>query len=133
MPPEIWVAALGALGMIGTAIITRMAGRREREAQVEQITTAAHNAIYAGYADLLEETRATAQAAREEARAAKDAARQAEQRADAAEQRAYDAEYRMRLMERLLTDLRPLIAAHVPGADMWIGQLDRVATMARNT
>ncbi len=132
MDSTIVVALLGAASTVGAVLITGWFGRRNLSAQTAHITATAHSEIYESYGTLITALRNDVQLAREEARGAHAAARQAEQRADAAEDRAYNADYRLRTMQQLLADLRPLIAAHVPGAEMWLSQLDRV-TAARTT
>ena len=130
--PTIMVALLGAASTVGAVLITGWFGRRNLAAQTAHITATAHSEIYQAYGELIGTLRTDVQLAREEARGAHSAARAAEERADSAEDRAYNADYRLRTMQQLLVDLRPLIAAHVPGADMWLSQLDRV-TKAHTT
>lgn len=126
MDATVLVALVGAAATVGAVLLTNWFNRRHLAAQTEHITTTAHREIYAEYSTLLTTMRNDMQLTREEARSAHDVARQAEQRADAAEEKAYSADYRMRSMERLLTDLRPLIITHVPGHEAWVGQMDRL-------
>jgi hypothetical protein len=130
MDPTIVVALLGAVATVAAVLITGWFGRRQAAAQTAQITATAHTEIYKSYETLITALRTDVQLARQEARGAHEAARSAEQRADQAEDKAYTADYRVRTMHQLLVDLRPLIAAHVPGADMWLSQVDRVVAAA---
>lgn len=127
------VGALGAASTVAAVLITGWFGRKQAAAQTSQITAEAHTKIYESYGTLITALRTDVQLAREEARGAHAAARAAEERADSAEDRAYNADYRLRTMQQLLVDLRPLIAAHVPGAEMWLSQLDRVTKQAAHT
>lgn len=126
MDPTVLVALAGTGSTIGAILLTSWFNRRHLAAQTQNITTTAHTQIYAQYAELLTTMRNDMQLTREEARAAHDVARQAEKRADDAEEKAYSADYRLRSMERLLVDLRPLIVLHVPGHEAWVGQMDRL-------
>lgn len=136
MDPTVIVGALGVASTVTAALITALVGRKQRDALAKQaaaqteeitarITAQAHTQIYQSYGELLEQLRMDVQGARQEARGAHEAARSAEERADQAENRAYIADFKMRAMQQLLIDLRPLIAAHVPGAELWLAQLDR--------
>lgn len=65
-------------------------------------------------------------AAKQEATSARDAARDARRMAQEAENNAWLADMRARAMERFLIELRPLIASHVPGAEMILARLDKL-------
>jgi hypothetical protein len=121
--PTVWVAIIGGISTVAGVLITQWQGRRQRDAQVQQITAAAHDQIYGAYADLLAGLRADAAASREEAIEARRAARAAETRAAEAEVAAAGAEARARYLEILLTEIRRVVEHGAPDLLVQINQI----------
>jgi outer membrane murein-binding lipoprotein Lpp len=124
MEPTIWVAVIGSLTAAGSWFV----GRRQRKADEQSITATAINAVQDTYQALINDLTAQVVAARQEATSARDAARDARRMAEDAENNSWLADMRARAMERFLVELRPLIAAHVPGADAILERLDKLTS-----
>lgn len=115
-----------------TAALAYWGGRRQRAADADSTVVAAVEAatgsVQKTYQTIIADLDSRVVAAHAEATAARSAAREAQQAAAEAESQAWRADMRARAMERFLTELRPLIAAHVPGAEAILAQIDKLAT-----
>ena len=127
LDPAVWVALIGLAGGIAAHWI----GRRKRAADAQDVAARAARVVQDTYQEVIDDLRATARAAREEALSAKASAREAQSQADEAAHEAWKAEQQVAAMARFLTELRPLIATHVPGAEPFLERLDRLTAPRR--
>lgn len=121
LDPAVWVAVAGITGL-ATAVIAHWAGRRQRQVDVAK-------AVQDAYQELIADLRAQVAAAHQEATTARTAAREAKEEAAKAEHQAWRAGQQVAAMARFLTELRPLIAAHVPGADELLDRIDKLTAV----
>lgn len=117
------------LGLVGIGL-TAWLSRRRDDAEVEKITASAHQLVYDGFRELLDEQRAAVVRTAEEAREIRHRAGIAERRAAEAEAAAEYAADQAREAVRLLAELRPLIAKYVPEAHAWLPRVDQVVAAA---
>lgn len=111
---------------------TNEAQAQARKAEAESIeassTRRAIEAVQSTYQELLADQAAQVAAAHSRASAAEAAARDAREQARQSSDAAWSASQAARQMQWFLTELRPLIAAHVPNAEPILERLDRLAT-----
>jgi len=139
----VWVAVIGLLGLAGGWFVNQRKLKADVKAAEAEATrlraeaesvvmSAVHKAIAAvqdTYQELLADANAQVAAVRQEAALAVAAARDARSHAQEAENQAWHADMRARAMERFLMELRPLIAAHVPGAEAILERLDKLTSI----
>lgn len=142
LDPTVWVGIIGGASTVAGTVIAWAAGRRRvaaeadrARAQAEAVIMTAVTKATAAVQDAWEETHAhmeaQVRAARAEAASAREEARQSREASQAAEADAWSADMRARRMERLLAELRPLIAQYVPGAEPILDRIDLVTAAAR--
>lgn len=126
LDPTIWVAVIALTG----TLVGHWVGRRQRAADAQGLAAKAAAVVQDTYQELISDLEAQVQAAHRDVASARAAARDAQRAADLAEHQAWKAQQEAQKMARFLTELRPLIAQYVPGAEPILERIDRLTAVA---
>lgn len=133
MDAAVITAIVGGITALAGHWFGRRKSRAEADGMLASAVDQAMQSMQRAYAEIIATQANQVTMANQRAAAAEAAAREARDQARLSADESWSSAQAARQMQRFLTEVRPLIEAHVPGAGPILARLDQLATSARAT